>query len=182
MVTIKEKLDLATELNLPAQMSKLVEVALINSIADIKFKIITPDQIEKKITDGVFYEEVEKKTKHRFWCGYKSEAIHDCNCPTKTNKLKKQARLSSVRLDYWSEELPYGALLAVKEAKEKGFKHFDIYFPATEKEWLRRQDPVIVGYFFTTKMSSFSGFSFGPEIGKGNMYEIFSWDDSKVYE
>lgn len=63
----------------------------------------------------------------------------------------------------WEHDLPYGALLAVKEAKEQGYKNFHIAYPT--KEGVRMSaDPLI--YAFKGK----------------KMYNIFAWDDGKVYE
>lgn len=78
----------------------------------------------------------------------------------------------------WFQELPYGALLAVKEAKEKGIEGFVertygetsnrgymVYYPAYASTQDRvKADPVITGMY------------------KGVEVEIFAWDDSKVHE
>jgi len=68
----------------------------------------------------------------------------------------------------WTHRIPYGALLAVKEAKEAGIERFSIHYPTTTAErsrWLAARDPVITGY-----------------SPKGNRVEVFSWDDGKFYE
>ena len=66
-------------------------------------------------------------------------------------------------LTSWQEEIPYGGLLAVKEAKDKGLDTFKVAYPTTRSKLLK-DDPVIFGY-------------------KGEvMVEIFAWDAGKVYE
>ena len=73
----------------------------------------------------------------------------------------------------WADELPYGAMLAMKEASENGVigfknyneKTFKIYYPIYASSNDRvKADPVITGLY------------------KGKEVEIFAWDDSKVYE
>ncbi len=76
----------------------------------------------------------------------------------------KKSELAVMRIDGWANNLPYGAMLAMKEAKEKGLVNFHIYYPINQFRQREKTDPVIVGY---------SGV---------RMYEIFAWDDGKVYE
>lgn len=79
-----------------------------------------------------------------------------------------RSRSKTMALSSWKEELPYGALLATKEAVAKGIKDLHIAYPVTAtrhaEETRIKADPVIYGY-----------------IGN-NMVEIFAWDDSKIYE
>lgn len=75
----------------------------------------------------------------------------------------KKCELKDKSLNSWSDNIPYGGLLAVKEAKEAGLDNFEIYYP-TKQEVRYVADPVIVGY------------------SKGVMFEVFAWDDGKVYE
>lgn len=65
----------------------------------------------------------------------------------------------------WHDNLPYGALLAVKEAKEQRFGNFRIHYPVLNRQRVM-SDPVIT--------ASING------SDKGFM--IFAWDDGKVYE
>lgn len=67
-------------------------------------------------------------------------------------------------LTSWFGDLPYGALLAVKEAKEQGIEKFCIYYPVNADHERLKRDPVITGEFH------------GVEL------EIFAWDDGKIYE
>ncbi len=71
------------------------------------------------------------------------------------------------RLREWTEELPFGALLAVKEAKERGFKNFSIYYPCKADYYQPIRlllDPII-----TSEKA-------------GLLVEIYAWDDSKIHE
>lgn len=70
---------------------------------------------------------------------------------------------TAMLLERWKSELPYGALLAAKEAQEQGISEFHIVYPILQSKRLL-EDPVIVGFKDSI------------------MYEIFAWDDGKVYE
>lgn len=63
----------------------------------------------------------------------------------------------------WTDNMPYGALLAVKEAKDLGFDNFEIFYPEAREQRVMA-DPVITA------------------IKNQIRFEIFSWDDGKVYE
>lgn len=69
-----------------------------------------------------------------------------------------------MELSRWTDNMPYGALLAVKEATEAGLTNFHIYYPTAVSERIM-SDPVIVGF-----------------MENGQMYEVFYWDDGKIYE
>jgi hypothetical protein len=73
--------------------------------------------------------------------------------------------LELVDLNDWTDDMPYGAFLALKEAKEAGLGNFVIYYPSTGITRVKA-DPVIVGYLKNNK----------------TMLEVFAWDDGKVYE
>lgn len=75
-----------------------------------------------------------------------------------------EATIRRMPLREWESEVPYGALLAVKEAREKGIEQFVISYPVTERSERLRMDPVITGIFH------------GIEV------EVFSWDDGQIYE
>lgn len=72
--------------------------------------------------------------------------------------------LQKMALKSWRDPIPYGAMLAVKEAKEKGIKVFDIYYPVKADSKRLFADPVITGFY------------------NGVLVEVFSWDDGKIYE
>lgn len=63
-------------------------------------------------------------------------------------------------LHNWKGNLPYGALLAVKEAREKELYSFDIWYPTRAKSI----DPVI-----TAKAGD-------------RLFKIFEWDEGKLYD
>ncbi len=77
------------------------------------------------------------------------------------------AQVCKMPLNSWGWELPYGALLAVKEAKSKGLEDFEVYYPSRNNYYdriLLKLDPVL-----TSKKA-------------GKLLEIFSWDEGKIYE
>ena len=82
------------------------------------------------------------------------------------------ADVCQMPLKEWDDNLPYGALLSVKEAKAQGYKDFTIFFPAKDDSRYAdikrlKEDPIIVAH----------------KKGHGQkMYNIFAWDDGKVYE
>lgn len=88
-----------------------------------------------------------------------------------------EVNVASMPLSLWRDELPYGAFLAIKEAKNAGIKGvnvisaytgnmidigYKIYYPKAEERV--KADPIITGMY------------------KGVEVVIFAWDDSKVYE
>lgn len=80
----------------------------------------------------------------------------------------RKVRIGGMFLSNWTDELPCGALLALKEAKEAGVVgmgydgSYQIYYPKVEERL--KADPVITGMY------------------KGIEVVIFAWDDSKTYE
>ena len=76
--------------------------------------------------------------------------------------------LNRMALKDWKDNIPYGALLAVKEAKSVGLSNFWIYYPVRAERRMMA-DPIIVGYLSLVDE-------------KDTMFEIFYWDDGKVYE
>lgn len=74
------------------------------------------------------------------------------------------AEIFETPLHNWDHDIPYGGLLAIKEAKDKGLNDFHIYYPAKKKE-LMKSDPIIVS-----------------KQAHGVMIEIFSWDEGIVYD
>ena len=83
----------------------------------------------------------------------------------------RRVQVSSMPLSEWKDDLPYGALLAVKEAKGSGVvgvpmwksmgSGFKIYYPRLEQRRVNA-DPIITGLY------------------KGIEVEIFAWDDKKI--
>ena len=79
----------------------------------------------------------------------------------RTNKVP--VNVEFMPLATWKYGLPYGALLAIQEAKNLGLDDFQIAYPVKHKPILDK-DPVI----FSSK--------------NGVLYEVFSWADGKIYE
>ena len=80
-----------------------------------------------------------------------------------------KCEVKSMNLSSWKDNIPYGGLLAVKEAEQKGISGFRIYYPAKrsiEDRVIERikNDPVITGMY------------------NGVECQIFAWDDRNVYE
>ncbi len=67
----------------------------------------------------------------------------------------KNCAVKIMKLDKWEDNIPYGGMLAVKEATEKGLGSFHIAYPCKDEDRIMT-DPIIVG---------FSDY--------GNIYEIF---------
>lgn len=80
------------------------------------------------------------------------------------------ARIRVDNMDFkeWKDDVPYGALCAVKEAQEIGFKHFEIYYPIAQDKRIF-SDPIILGWKEKIKTNKMG-------------YKIFYWDDGKIYE
>lgn len=90
----------------------------------------------------------------------------------------RRTKVKTIPICQWRDELPYGALLAMKEAREAGIAGMDgydspiddpsryqIHYPGYASSFDRvKADPVITGLY------------------KGVQVEIFAWDDRKVYE
>lgn len=78
-----------------------------------------------------------------------------------------KTRTAMRALEDWKDDLPYGACLAIAEAKKAGMDSFRIYYPVTKDRFVAERvkaDPVITAH-------------------KNNVeFEVFAWDDSKVYE
>lgn len=77
----------------------------------------------------------------------------------------RRISVASMRLTDWIDPLPYGAILAVKEAKEAGFyvETMRIYYPTARRERVLT-DPIITAH------------------RNEKLFEVFAWDDSKIYE
>lgn len=197
-----EKLKLAEELGIEQYLKtrKLEQIKkeAVNELTGMKFNPITQNEIEAKITNYIWdwkslntserlpaiilstfifgvvafinyiIPEIARIPMHipaAIWMTIIT--ITTLSCYRKT--VMREDWISS-----WKDELPYGAFLAIKEAKEKGIDGFygkgrtdsyKIYYPvlASSRDRLKA-DPVITGLY------------------KGVEVEIFAWDDSKVYE
>ena len=78
---------------------------------------------------------------------------------------KTVVRNNGIRL-YISKfnDVPYGCLLAVKEAQEAGITNFSVYYATKQIDVKMNGDPVCTGIY------------------KGVEVEVFSWDDGKIRE
>lgn len=197
----EEKIELAKQLCLKGYVrAKEEEKAVKKAIRDLtgmSFKPISEGEIEKKITSRVWDFNSFRTSEARsaalsastasFVCifvialfyGYlgqawKALAVYPVFLLVLLASCYRKTKVQDMYICEWQEELPYGALLAMKEAKEKGVagvrglgpEMYKIYYPVYASSIDRRvkEDPVIVGYF------------------NGVLVEIFAWDDSKIYE
>lgn len=200
MPTIEEKIALFEEVGLTTQANELKCKKEIERLSSLRFKPITGDRIREMLCSKPYISKSEQweivSEFHFAW------HLH-CNPGTCSNwvKVEKQEEklpvLDSCELANWKHAIPYGGALAVKEAKEAGLTDFHIYFPSTEKGFLKRHDPVIVGYVgrishkVTWGSSKDCGVLHRREVGMhthqyidhfGIMCEVFSWDDGQVFE
>ena len=193
-ITLDEKIRAFKEAGLDFQVTLLEQEKTIKELVNMKFKPITIEEIRVKICSKPYKE---KMLYIKFFGFY---LFHDTNLclryhngkHIKEKYVDSFPKLDVKNLDAWDDPLPYGAALAVKEAKEQNITDFIIYFPSTEKGYLKRHDPVIVGFYGRTHkektcLNSYSYCSATAhthiEIDRqGVMVEVFSWDDSKIYD
>lgn len=176
---LKEKISLARELGM--------EIWADTRDLDIKFKKISLEEISKKLNAG----KIISKKRNTFnlyatflWPifvyghvifqgsmrGYIDHfLIASIGCLYWAIKYQTEVsnekiiEVKRMTLELWEEDIPYGGLLAVKEAKKRGFEDFTIYYPVAQEKRVM-EDPIIIGM-------------------KNNFrYEIFFWDEGKVYE
>ncbi len=189
----EEKMELAKELGLYSyhkeKLAQKETKITINDLTSMNFKPISQKEIQKKLRGLYFhgFDTSEEWAQVLIFSGIAvAVLIGGTMWATGQHNVAKilwmvclfgvlvpisisMFRMSTIKdmlLISWSDEIPYGALLAVKEAKEKGIKDFRIYYP-TRSEYLPIRiiaDPIITG-----KKNSIE-------------VEIFAWDDSKIYE
>lgn len=73
----------------------------------------------------------------------------------------EEIEVKSSPLKIWDKELPYGAMLAVKEAKKNGLKEFTIWYPTLMKP---KSDPIITAE------------------KNGVMVQVFAWNLGEIEE
>lgn len=181
----KEKMKLMVELGMEEAAANYAEA---KGLVNLKFRPITDDKIDNLLSKE--YERVTEVSLEKRAAGYTliigsivgavlfwqlehlmslifiplflfGASILKSAYP---HKVRETAWVDHMSLEDWEWDLPYGALLAVKEAKQQKFKEFEIYYPLMQTSKRLKADPIIVGY-------------------KGNkMYNIFAWDDGKIYE
>ena len=179
MVDITEKIELAKHLGLKKQVSDLEYKA---GMFDLKFKPITYKEIFKRLCVDkwefrpllIIYSVSMIGLGYIFlWAGSK------VSFPAKLiistfygfilawlifQDIYKHARIVSCWVDDFQGELPYGAMLALKEAGEKGIKDHRIYYPTFDSVPSIKDDPIITG-----KTKS------GVEV------EIYAWNENDIY-
>lgn len=195
MITIEEKIKIAKEIGMEtwAQENEIkleMEKEGIQLTA-LKIKPITLEEIRNKICpEAYFHIYDDKYADKRPWHGW---------CLFGETWIKNRFPMETLSLDQWTDNIPYGALLAVQEAKKLGLSDFKIHFPVTPKRQRLKIDPLITGvigkklkrYWYASSRecpilhSSEVGIgrhSHVEEIHPGKMFEVFSWDDGKIYE
>jgi len=196
-VTPEQKMKLMLELGMEDAADKFAEA---HSLTTMRFRPISPEKIEELL--AVEYQEMGISHPEAIFAmgvaaaclgsmlafplgvqthtlyGWLLEAAFVATGITIgyfMSKPKMQTHTADVcqmPLKEWEDNLPYGALLSVKEAKAQGYKDFTIFFPAKDdsrySEAKRiKADPIIVAH----------------RKGHGKkIYNIFAWDDGKVYE
>lgn len=181
----QEKLELAKELGLNTwyfdkELSKQKVAQEVEKLTGMNFKVITNTEIDKRLRRIVWHGWMH--TFDMFWVplfigGFFCvlfAGISNSIFPLFLPGLFLVAYLfscfaktvvSSEHLSNWEGNLPYGALLAVKEAKANGISDFWISYPKYQKKHTRvLADPIIYGHL------------------NGVMIEVFAWDDGKIYE
>ena len=175
MVTIEEKMKLAEEVGAKTYLKTLQIQQKVSSIVNLRFKPITTDEIKKKICRRWYFD----KTLYIFDMPHSMIFVISLSIVTLglvNLFFFRKPILEHVKIESWEGQLPYGALLAMKEAKKMGIGVFRIYFPVTHNGHRIRTDPVIVGKVMKFLKYGSVGNYFCPEL------EIFSWDDGKIYE
>lgn len=203
MVNTKEKNKLLKEMGFKNRRFNLAkEVKEKRSLERVNRQITVLTSMKFKVTNE---QEIEKKICKKYW-NFKETILWDmwndvAPLPIILGVISlgliplcllgggfRKSKLWHCKLEEWQDNLPYGALLALKEAKERGLKHFEIYYPITQASHRLKTDPVIVGYFkekIATYMIQEKPHSINfikPMISTGPMIEVFAWDDGKVYE
>lgn len=192
MITLEEKVKLAKEIGME-QWAFINEANLqLNDLTRLKFKPITLDAIREMICPEAYFNlynpdryQIEKPTWWKYYCVFGPEWI------------KHRMPLESMKLEEWKENIPYGALLAVKEAKAAGFTNFQIHFPVTPERQRLKLDPVITGIFGKKeKRVQYANSTDCPILHResvlrhshlitvipGQLMEVFAWDDRKIYD
>lgn len=172
---------IAKRLNLRDTLAHIEMVKSSEVLSAAKFKQITKAQIRSKVLNGIFRSSDNGLIFLRVFAviGYILSAyalfklesgiflalllpaplmLFATFCVALAIEELFNVDISKKEIAEWGFGFPYGALIAIEEAKNLGLETFEIYFPTIGK------DPVIIGYKF------------------GIMYEIFSWRDGNIYE
>jgi len=202
MIKIEEKIELAREIGMEKWVIEneiLLEMkAQAEKLTQLNIKPISKEEIIKKISPDCFLNIYTHKIKEKldFFDTVFSRSVFFLF----SNWIKTRYPIGTMNLLDWKENIPYGALLAVKEAKEIGITNFQIHFPITEQRARLMVDPLITGFkgrvvknvFYTDGVIcpinhgraayTIKDHYHEEIIRPGEMMEIFSWDDGKIYE
>lgn len=169
-----EKIALMREIGMTKRLEAMEEISLLTSL---RFKPITLEEIRKKLRVKYKPKTFWKALYDAIFFDYPASVLVACIpivgqlhvlADALANSKKRDSYWSRMSLFDWERDIPYGALLAVKEAMEKGVTEFEIYYPVTQESVMLRADPIITGYI--------------GKPGSHTMVEVFAWDDGKVYE
>ena len=174
-----EKYILAKELGLNGYRIRVENEKLVKEFTNLKFKPITRRQIEKALRK-LYFEVSGEAFMSALFIGMIGATISIIPVSEVSplfillaplsavlgffGRAFQLAEVDSMPLRQWQDNLPYGALLATKEAKEAGLGSFQIFYPVKDSARRLLSDPIITG--------SKNGIDF----------EVFNWDDGKIYE
>lgn len=216
-VKLEEKAALYKEIGLNSQgdviLANLEMERMAKELTDMKFKVTNLDEIKEKLQKRVFDPDSEsvqvigmlgflaivfvplivggvfQDASHPFFPYYLKAlaGVVSAFGLIVAPFLWQKTDVRSMSLYSWESQIPYGGLLAIKEAKARGLAEFEIFYPVKASTQRRLMaDPVIVGYKTKkeTKRNILSpGYpTYEADVKTGPMIEIFAWDDGKVYE
>lgn len=189
-INLDEKIEVAKKLNLNRQVSRL---KFEKSSVNLKFKPITLRQINKRLNDGKI--RVLNKFWLLFplaISGIVGMFVSYDLCVSSNDIIRnlsilgfivsgllmvvslvnivfldcfEQLRVVARNVTEFEHSIPYGAMLAMQEAKEKGIENFEIYYPVWGSIFNITDDPIIIG----------RGYNY-------QMLEIYAWNEDDVYE
>lgn len=171
MINITEKLELARELNLERQISQLEHKI---GMFDLKFKKITLLDMRRRLSSWRFKFTGIPTVCSSFMCFFAFSIFKDSGqfviiplvitlCVYLLSSYQV-TKINSCWANDFPYELPYGAMLAQKEALEKGILRHRIYYPTWEYHFSLKSDPIMTGE------------------KNGIIYEIFAWNEDDVYD
>ena len=169
-------------------MSRVAEVGVEEvQVEEVQEKTYTCEELAERDEEGrmVLAEELGLKGCAKFL--QETLAVTECGYPEITDEGIREIirkglitasgsspsfEVETIKLEDWTRDLPYGALLAVKEAKEKELRGFEIHYPVPEVQSSRRssmsladRDPVITAHLSNSRRMLF----------------VFAWGDGHVY-
>lgn len=224
MVNLEEKLQLAKEVGAHSYADKIETEKEIKSLVGIKFQKIEDDNyIKSKLCRGFIFDFSRGLFGASMigilllglfgWILVKEQILSNIVLFSSMltvaifgfSSALRRPELESTSLSSWNGQLPYGALLATKEAKEIGMSDFEIYYPCTAKHKRLKRDPMVVGKLYKkydeelrqknikrdaeglkrSHYNEFDAFNIASRWHQPTLigrFEVFSWDDGKVYD